>query len=106
MNNTNNIIDFATRKPITSNEASPNQDLVALTYANVDEAFEVFLHYMAEELEYDTVMEGNEDLEIIMGYILTFLRGAFVKALDMEDCMTDFISDVVRVVKEERDGIS
>ncbi len=102
MNNTNNVIDFASRKSksVPADESEP-EDLLNITYNNVDEAFEHFLFHMAEELGYNEVMEDNEDLEIAMGYCLTVARSAYAMACKLEDAMTPHVMEIISSVKEE-----
>lgn len=100
--NTNNVIDFASRKSILTPEVEPkSEDLLSITYSNVDDAFEYFLHHMSEELGYNEVMEDNEDLEIAMGYCLTVARSAYAMACNLEDSMTPHIIEIVSSVKED-----
>ena len=98
--NTNNVIDFTSIKSISTPETEP-ENLLDITYSNVDEAFECFLSYMSEELGYHEVMIDNEDLEIVMGYVLTIARSAWAHTCDLEDSMTPHILDIVNSVKED-----
>lgn len=98
--NTNNVIDFASRKKIPTPEPEP-ENLLDITYSNVDEAFEVFLLYMSEDLGYREMMTDNEDLEILMGYILTVMRSAWAHSCDLEDSMTSHIIDIIKSVKQD-----
>jgi len=98
--NTNNVIDFTSRKSISTPETEP-ENLLDITYLNVDEAFENFLFYMSEDLGYREVMVENEDLEIAMGYVLTIARSAWARACNLEDAMTPHLIDIIDSIKED-----
>jgi hypothetical protein len=103
--NTNNVIDFASRKLISTPKAEPeSEDLLAITYSNVDEAFEHFLHHMSEELGYNEVMEDNEDLEIAMGYCLTIARSSYAMACNLEDAMSPHVLDIISSIQDVEDA--
>jgi hypothetical protein len=109
MNNTNNVIDFSSRQNINtinsseseSESESDQEHLLDITYSNVDEAFEHFLYHMSEELGYHEIMAENEDLEISMGYVLSFARSAYARACNLEDSMTPYVTEIVNSVKDE-----
>ena len=105
--NKDNVIDFMSRKVIPTPETEPtSENLLELTYSNVDEAFEIFLQHMSGELGYHEVMAGNEDLELAMGYILTVTRSAFAKSCNLEDFMTPHVEQLVESVKKDNDDDS
>lgn len=105
--NTNNVIDFITKQPYETDDTIipeiEGEDLIRITYQNVDDAFEGFLYDMAQGYGYAEVMQKSENLEIAMGYVLTVLRSSFAMACDLQDGMTHHVMNIVEAVKLESD---
>jgi hypothetical protein len=94
------LLDFETAREIKQSKGENlTNSYLAEVYGDTDVAFQEMIDLLAIDYEYFDNMDGNDDLQIIFGYVLTILRSTMASSCGLHDDVSDHLVDIVQTVK-------